>query len=212
MLLFGHVGITLLAGVVLDRFIMGNHPLSRKSKFQISSQIVSTQDSSLENSPASISSPKRHLDYRFLLIGSILPDLLDKPIGGILFYETFQNGRIFAHTLCFVICLVLLGVVVYTRWKKPWFLILSFASVIHLILDRMWLDYHTLLWPLFGWHFPMVNSPDFFLWLREISNTLTAKPSVYIPELTGLAVLVLVILILVWTRKVYAFITKGLIE
>jgi inner membrane protein len=212
MLLFGHVGITLVAGVVLDRFITGNHTFSKKSKFQISSPMVSTQVSSSENSPASIASLKGHLDYRFLLIGSVLPDLLDKPIGGILFYETFQNGRIFAHTLCFIICLVLLGVVVYTRWKKPWFLILSFASAIHLILDQMWLDYHTLFWPLFGWHFPKVDSPNLLLWLHEISNTLVAEPSAYIPEITGLAVLALVTLKLVWKRKVNALITRGLIE
>ena len=42
--------------------------------------------------------------------------------------QTFRNGRIFGHTLCFTVCLAVLGACVYKRWKKLWFLILSFGS------------------------------------------------------------------------------------
>jgi hypothetical protein len=36
-------------------------------------------------------------DIRLLILGSLLPDLIDKPLGHIILPE--NNGRIFAHTL-----------------------------------------------------------------------------------------------------------------
>lgn len=42
---------------------------------------------------------KISIDYRFVMLGSILPDMIDKPIGAFLFRNTFHNSRIFAHTL-----------------------------------------------------------------------------------------------------------------
>jgi inner membrane protein len=202
MLLFAHVGVTLGAGILLDKLLTGNRPFGIKTESQFSS----------DNPPPSLDPPKKHLDYRFLLIGSLLPDLIDKPIGGIFFYQTFQNGRIFAHTLCFTILLALLGAYVYWRWKKSWFLILSFGSAIHLILDGMWLEPRTLLWPLYGWSFPKVDIPAFFAWLPEIFHILATEPIVCISELIGFAVLAWMGVRLIQTRKVYALITNGLVE
>ncbi len=48
------------------------------------------------------------IDVRLLMLGSILPDLIDKPLGHLIFPE--DNGRIFAHSLLFVILLVLIGI------------------------------------------------------------------------------------------------------
>ncbi|OEU51521.1 MAG: hypothetical protein BA871_09955 [Desulfuromonadales bacterium C00003096] len=39
----------------------------------------------------------------FIAIGVILPDLIDKPIGRILLGESVANGRLFGHTLLFVL-------------------------------------------------------------------------------------------------------------
>ena len=39
------------------------------------------------------------LDYRLVLIGSMLPDLIDKPLGGVI--PPLGNGRIYSHTRCF---------------------------------------------------------------------------------------------------------------
>ena len=104
MLLFASAGITLGAGILLDKFLTGSHPFGIKSEFQPSSPSLRARRSNILHNPStSLASPKKHLDYRFLLIGSLLPDLIDKPIGGIFFYQTFQNGRIFAHTLCFTL-------------------------------------------------------------------------------------------------------------
>jgi hypothetical protein len=40
-------------------------------------------------------------------LGAILPDLIDKPIGRILLGESVANGRLFGHTLLFILLLKL---------------------------------------------------------------------------------------------------------
>nr|WP_292468287.1 metal-dependent hydrolase [Methanolobus sp.] len=45
---------------------------------------------------------KPHIKYRYVAFGSLLPDIIDKPIGRFLFADSIANGRIFAHTLVFL--------------------------------------------------------------------------------------------------------------
>jgi inner membrane protein len=229
MLLFAHMGIALGAGILLDKSLTGSHPFSTNSKFQLSSpslrarapsqsfehseEAANRQRSNLsDNPPTSLASPKKHLDYRFLLIGSFLPDLIDKPIGDVFFYQTFQNGQIFAHTLCFTIFLALLGAYVYRGWKKSWCLMLSFGCAIHLILDGLWLHPRTLFWPIYGWSFPKLDPVNFFGWLPGMLHILVANPIVYISELVGFAILAWAAVRLIQMGKVHAFITNRLVE
>jgi GTP-binding protein len=44
------------------------------------------------------------LDYRLVLIGSMLPDLIDKPLGGVIL--PLGNGRIYSHTLLFLLAVL----------------------------------------------------------------------------------------------------------
>ncbi|MHC1582882.1 MAG: metal-dependent hydrolase, partial [Candidatus Syntropharchaeia archaeon] len=73
--------------------------------------------------------PDRQL-YLSVLIGAILPDLVDKPIGEILLANSISNGRLFAHTLLFVFFLLLIGTYLYRRsgGEERWIVILGFAS------------------------------------------------------------------------------------
>lgn len=211
MLLFGHMGLTLGVGILFK------HALTKRSPFHNEKVKTSLQPSSHQNCPsankASLSTfLKNYFDYRFLLVGSLLPDLLDKPIGDIFFFQTFQNGRIFGHTLCFSIFLAFLGIYLYKIWGKPWFLILSFGSAIHLILDKMWFNPQTLLWPAYGLSFAKVDSTNFFGWLPGMFHTLATEASVYIPEVIGFTILVWFAARLIQTRRVYIFITNGLAE
>ena len=41
----------------------------------------------------------RRIDYRVVLLGAIISDVIDKPIGRIFFREEFESGRLFGHTL-----------------------------------------------------------------------------------------------------------------
>jgi len=159
-------------------------------------------------SPSFLALLRDHFDYRFLLIGSVLPDLVDKPIGDIFFYDTFQNGQMIGHTLCFNLLLVGLGVLLVVRCRRIWLLILAFGSVMHLILDRMWGTPQSFLWPAYGWSFPRLDPTDFFGWLPVMFHELT-YPSVYVPEFVGLAILVWFVARLIQTGQVRAFITRG---
>ncbi len=94
-----------------------------------------------------------HINYWYVAVGSMLPDLIDKPVGIILFQDVFASGRIFAHSLLFVVVLGAAGYYLYTRKKDPRFLMLAGGSLIHQLLDGMWNTPTTFLWPLLGWEF-----------------------------------------------------------
>lgn len=162
------------------------------------------------NRISSLALIRNRFDYRVLLVGSLLPDLIDKPIGGIFFYSIFQNGRIFTHTLCFNIFLAALGIYILGKLRSTWLITLSFGSIIHLILDEMWLSPQTLLWPAYGWSFAKANSTNFFGWLLQMFKIITTEPSVYVPEIMGFVVLVWFTARLIGTKRVYTFFRKGI--
>ena len=97
--------------------------------------------------------PDRQL-YGAILVGAILPDLIDRPICEILLADSLSNGRLIAHTLLFAIILVLIGVYIYNRKGELWGLLLGGAALLHLCEDQMWLIPETFLYPLFGLAFP----------------------------------------------------------
>ncbi|MFC2001777.1 metal-dependent hydrolase [Chloroflexota bacterium] len=199
MLPFGHMGITLAAGM-LTKGILLKSPVQ---KAEAKEMVISSEISS------SFALIKNHVDYRLLLVGSLLPDLIDKPLGDIFFYSIFRNGRIFSHTLCLNITLAALGVYISKRWNKTWLLILSFGAILHLILDQMWLQPQTFLWPLYGWNFAKADSVNFLGWLPTMFQLLTTEATVYVPELVGLSILAWFAARLIQRRQVYAFIRKG---
>lgn len=97
------------------------------------------------------------VDVRFLMAGAVLPDLLDKPTGLVFGAGFFGTGRIFGHTLVFF-AVLLAAVLLLTRRGKPsrkrW-MALAVGVMFHLLLDGMWTLRDTLLWPFFGWEFPV---------------------------------------------------------
>ena len=72
-----------------------------------------------------------------LEIGALLPDLIDKPVGEVIFASTIANGRIIGHTLFFVLLLALIGVYVYKKRKDSRGLALASGSFSHLLEDQM---------------------------------------------------------------------------
>ncbi len=117
----------------------------------------------------------RNIDLKVLLLGALLPDLIDKPLGHILLPG--NNGRIIAHTLLFSVLLLAIGL----AWKSA--LPLSLGVSMHQLLDSMYLSPESSLWPMLG-PFP---SMDFHIsnWLDSLSD-----PYIIITELIGLAILI----------------------
>ena len=97
-----------------------------------------------------LTSLANRIDIRLLLVSSLLPDIIDKPIGQLWLRGTLNNGRIFCHTLLFLLIITFIGVYLYRTRHRNWLLVLSGGVFTHLIFDEMWLMPGTLLWPLYG--------------------------------------------------------------
>lgn len=87
---------------------------------------------------------KTKRDFILLIIGSLLPDIIDKPLG-LIVYHGFGNGRLIAHTLIFNLVLFLLIFIFKRR-----LLIIPIASFLHLIGDKMWKEPKILFYPFLG--------------------------------------------------------------
>jgi len=195
MLVFGHLGITLGAAVLLDGALSRSLP----------SCDVPANPGGRETRPVKPSLLSR-IDLRLLLIGSLLPDIVDKPIGTVLFRSTFENGRIFCHSLLFMLMMALAGFLVYRHYRKTWLLALSFGTLAHLVLDYMWRQPRTLLWPFYGLTFEKQNLTDL---PEEILHGLYTAPSLYVPEIIS-AVILIGFAIVLWRRREWrAFVKSG---
>lgn len=202
MLILGHAGITLGTAVLLSGAATAiRHPTSDQDK----TSAVSPK--SPLNQPASwLTSLARNVDIRVLLIGSLLPDIVDKPLGYIFFREALSSGRTIGHTLFFLILITLAGLLLYRYGKKTWLLVVSFGALIHLILDQMWTTPETLLWPFFGFAF---EKHDISSYIPDIIDNLTTKPDVYIPEIVGGLILIWFVYEVLRRRKLLSFIKHG---
>lgn len=204
MLLLGHIGITLASAAL-------GFGLKDKLRHGTTEDDSPTRGSySLNNQPDSKTSLFRSLanrtDIRFLFVGSMLPDIIDKPIGVYFFRETFSNGRIFSHTLLFLISITIIGFLIKKYSGRTWGLALSFGTLLHLILDQMWYEPKTLLWPIFGIGFERIETT---YWLRNTLHALLEEPSAYVPEIIGLVVLIWFVWELLHCRAILRFLRQG---
>ena len=200
MLIFAHTGITLGSAVLLN----GTLEKSRAYRYRIG--VVHNRNQQSSGTASWFSSLSEYVDIRLLLIGSMLPDIIDKPIGQLFFINTFHSGRIFGHTLIFCILMIAGGIYLYWSRKRTWMLAIPYGTITHLILDMMWLEPKTLLWPLYGFSFEKL---DLTYWIDNMLSALFSNPLVGIPELVGLVIVSWFLWHLIRRGKVFAFIRKG---
>ncbi len=183
MLIFGHLGITLGVAVAADFLtsrVAGRCCLTGRQNDEMM-QFVTTKNNHRRDLLSAI------FDLRFWALGSLLPDIIDKPVGHFLFKETFHyNGRIFSHTLLLVILLMATAFFLPRLKARGWLIALSAGVLMHLILDYMWLTPQTLFWPLLGWAFPYSVESD---WVGTMLRVLTHNPEAFLPELAGVAII-----------------------
>jgi inner membrane protein len=205
MLLFGHLGITLGAAIAAQ---------GTKKYFNVVSERRFTFPSPSESndklairlkrfSPFTITETlAKNIDIRFLLIGAILPDIIDKPLG--LFH--IGSGRSISHTLLFLLIFTISGLILYLlrKWKRM--LVLAGGICAHLILDSMWQNPHILFWPFYGSHFSAGNPAD---WLSRWGSELTGDPIVLICEAIGFLIIVYFVYFLFKKRKLSVFLKYG---
>ena len=208
MLLLGHLGIT--AGIIRIGDILGsmNRPIDNYYP-----------DS---NPEASLAIPKRRLsfyrringmrhklgsvDYRLVLLGSLLPDIIDKPLW-LVFSDIFASGRAYGHTFLFNIVLLICGLLV-VKYRQSWLLTFSLGSIMHLILDQMWANPVTLWWPLLG----PLQREEITGWMHDVIQRLSSNPGTYIPEIIGLIIILLMGYGLIARNNSIRFIRIGAID
>ncbi len=167
MLLFAHTGIALGAGAVIANLLQRRKekPFEKLTWFN---------------------SLSKYIDIRILLVGSMLPDIIDKPIGMYFFRNYFHNGRIFSHTLLFFLLLAITGLLLYYCKKQVWMLTLAAGILIHLILDGMWGVPGTFFWPVLGLQF---TSIEFEGVLGNMFKAIVSDPVIFISEAIGFTIL-----------------------
>ena len=124
-------------------------------------------------------------DLRWLLAGAVLPDVVDKTVGQVLFRPYFQNGRIFTHTVALTLVALLAGSCAWRRRGDGRLLLLACGMACHLVLDRIWMEPTTALWPSLG---PFLRHPSLGTIMEQIREHLS-DPFFWAGEISGAALL-----------------------
>lgn len=203
MLLFGHVGITFGAALAahgtaaLVALAVRREGRAIEPAVSVPGPITGSRR---------VNSPARWIDYRLILLGSLLPDIIDKPLA---IWLHVGGGRAIAHTLVFGGLLAFAGLLVYAWRRGIGLLSLCFASMMHLVLDEMWLNPGTLFWPAYGWPFQGTDT-GVVAALRKWLDALTTEPGAYLPEIVGASLLgVFVFFLLVRPGAPTSFLRRG---
>ncbi len=190
MLLFGHAGITLGAAVLAAR-------------------VVNNREAEQSPDKSWFTMLSHNIDIRLLIIGSLLPDIIDKPIGQYFFRETFNNGRIFTHTLVFLVLVTVIGIYIYKSQRSLWMLTLATGVFTHLALDEMWQVPQTFFWPFLGFTFPKAELTG---WASNIFQALLSNPYYYVTEVIGLLIVIWLAVVVISRKKISVFIRYGKIR
>lgn len=127
------------------------------------------------------------VDVRFLLVGALLPDVVDLAVGTVLAADRYSSGSLWLHSLSVPSLLGLVIMVVTRRGerRRQW-LALVIGMLFHVLLDGMWTNTAVFLWPLAG---PLPTGPSPY-WSGLIDRAV-ADPWRWIREGIGLAYLVM---------------------
>lgn len=132
------------------------------------------------------------VDVRFLALGALLPDLIDLPLGTVVFAGSVSTGEAWAHSLLAPSVLTVLVLLATRRGRRrrAW-MALVIGMFLHLLVDGMWTETEVFLWPFFG-DIPAGPMP---YWERAVDRA-TSDPWRWALEGIGLAYLVSV-----WRRS-----------
>lgn len=139
------------------------------------------------------------MDLRFLALGALLSDIIDTPIGAMM-WTTWQAPRLISHSFVFSATLLTVVLLVTRRGdrRKRWML-LSVGVLMHLALDGMWSTPETLWWPFLGWDFAQVDYATFGAYAVSVLR----NPLVWAGEAVGF-----IYLLVLWRKSDLADSTK----
>lgn len=125
------------------------------------------------------------MDLRLLLVGAVAANLMDLPVG-LLLYDQVRTTRLIGHSLLLsaVVMVLVLFLTRRGRPRKTW-MPLAAGMMIHLFLDLMWVSQETFLWPFLGWEF----TPGAEQTVGELIRAVLTDWRVWILEALGLVYL-----------------------
>jgi hypothetical protein len=134
------------------------------------------------------------------MLGALLPDLVDKPLGILVLGGELGSGRIYLHTLLFLVLFLLAGGVAFARYHRPGLLAAGVGAASHQVLDLMWLQPKAWLFPFLG-RFPPIETEGWFLraLLLELRDPL---------EYVSGGVLLLLLLPVLWPAGTSALVAR----
>lgn len=91
---------------------------------------------------------RARIDYRFILLGAIAPDIVDGALSLMAFPE--WQGRGIAHSVAAVVVIAVVVVVGLRGQRRLSWFGLPVGWLLHLVADGAWNEPETFLWPLFG--------------------------------------------------------------
>ncbi|MFC1921251.1 metal-dependent hydrolase [Chloroflexota bacterium] len=209
MIFFGHIGIT--AGVTKACEVCLSLSKSGSLQEQVSRSGTPVHTSNVQFRLSSLLYKLRNqlgrIDYRMVIFGSILPDIIDKPIF-LLFGDSITlSGRDYAHTLLINLSLLVIGLILL-KYKKSWMLVLSLSSMLHLLLDRIWECPEVLFWPVLG---PLPGRATAG-WVSDRWYSIFTVPEAYLPEIIGLVIVAAFLYRLIRKKQVIRFIRYGIVD
>ena len=204
---FGHVGLTLAAAYPAERLLRAMAAGSDHSQ-------EPAAPANLEDTPGGdVVRPlgaRRTVDYRIVILGSLVPDIIDNPLGLWLASDLVNDSaRSVGHTAFFAFLLLAAAYTAHRLGRGPALVVLAGSAAWHLVLDQMWREHDIALWPFLGWSFP-VGTADLAEWS---SSHLTDLLAFYTdaPEIGGAVVIFLFALRLWRTRAVLPFLRTGVV-
>jgi len=121
------------------------------------------------------------MDLRWLVLGAMLPDIIDKTLGMVILPEVFGHGRLYFHSITVVAIASMIAMIV----KRESVYFLSIGMWCHLLLDSMWWEPKTFLWPFLGLKLP-AGDFEVSMWI----DTLLHNPYVQATEVFGAAIII----------------------
>lgn len=125
------------------------------------------------------------VDYRWLAVAAMLPDIADKPLAMTVFKSSQTSQGLF-HTLLIHMAVAAVALAVW-RWQSIPYLL---AFNMHIVFDQIWHHPETMLFPFLGWEF----DPYLFMGTPEAMVSvywdIFLLPQIWIAEGIGVTILV----------------------
>lgn len=124
------------------------------------------------------------IDYRWLALAAMLPDIIDKPLALTVFRES-QTSQGLGHTLILHATVALVAMALWRGRALPY--VLAFNG--HLVLDQIWHHPETLFFPFMGLQFDpylFMGTPKAMV---SVYRDIFLLPHIWMTEAIGLLVL-----------------------